>query len=113
MNRLTSYDRRRPGRPSSGDGRTCPGCGQPTCHFNARYQFGEDVIPAWVCAVPSCRYCEVLRRGMLGTPPSQVTLDEAREVQARARRVIMRSAARAARTRRHIAATTTRLRKSR
>ncbi len=114
MNRLTFHDRRRPDRPKNGDRRTCPGCGQPGCEFNACYRFGDGTIPIWVCDVPACSYREVLRRPLsLGTPSSQATVSEAKEVQARARRTIMRSAARAARARRHIADSTTRLFKSR
>lgn len=114
MNRLTFHDRRRPDRPKNGDRRTCPGCGQPGCEFNACYRFDGETIPTWVCDVPACAYREVLRRPrLLGSPHFRATVSEAKEVQARARRTIMRSAARTARAQRHIADSTTRLSKSR
>lgn len=114
MNRLTFHDRRRPDRPKNGDRRVCPRWGVPRCEFNASYRFDDDTIPTWVCDVSACCYREVLRRPTsMGTPHSRVTMSEAKEVQARARRTIMRAAARTARARRHIADSTTRLSKSR
>lgn len=112
MVRLTYHDRRRPGRPSDGQGRLCPGCGQPTCAFNARFAFDDETVPAWVCEQEDCRYCEVLRRpSALGRLPSQATVTAAKAVQARARRTIMRSTARTTRARQRISSTKNRLRK--
>jgi hypothetical protein len=60
--RARSQERRRVGRPSNGDTKSCPRCGATGCEFSERYRFDGRVIPAWVCGAARCRHRESVRR---------------------------------------------------
>ena len=84
-------ERRHPGRPIDHDTRPCP-----TCHllaeFNERFEFDGEVMPAWVCVNPTCPRIIARRRTRLADAlRSDQVVREARNVQALAKRSIMKS----------------------
>jgi hypothetical protein len=84
-------DRRRAGRPQNGDTKTCPKCTASICDFNERYRVpGAGVVPAWVCDSPLCRYRELVRRAD-NTAAGGTLIRGARDVQARARRLMLKA----------------------
>jgi hypothetical protein len=80
-------ERRRLGRPQNGDVKPCPQCANGSIEFSDRYRFEGAVVAAWVCDGPHCRYREVVRR----TVPPPDPIAESREVQAHAKRTMMKS----------------------
>jgi hypothetical protein len=98
--RLKSHDRRGVGRPRNGDTKPCPLCGKASCEFNDHFRFEGAIVPAWVCDAPQCQYREVVRQGARSTVADSIdAIRGSRNVQARARRTIMKSLACTARSR--------------
>ena len=84
-------DRRRVGRPIDHDRRPCPTCNLQA-EFNERFVFEGEVIPAWVCANPSCPRIIARRRTRVSDAVrSHEVVREARHVQAIAKRSIMKA----------------------
>ena len=85
-------ERRHAGRPIDHDVRPCPICDLPS-EFNERYVFDGEVMPAWVCVNPNCpRIIVRLVRHRPGVAiASHEVVREARNVQALAKRSIMKS----------------------
>jgi hypothetical protein len=82
-----SRDRRRAGRPQNGDTKPCPKCVESVCDFNERYRVpGSGIAPGWICDSPACGYRELVRA-------RDGSIRSSRELQARARRQIMRARA--------------------
>jgi hypothetical protein len=100
---LRSHDRRGVGRPRNGDTKPCPKCGKATCEFNDRYRFEGSIVPAWICDAPQCRYRDIVRAPS-GTDKSdsRQMIAASKQVQAAARRAIMKSAARTDRARKRL-----------
>ena len=92
-------ERRHAGRPIDHDVRPCPICDLPS-EFNEQYVFDGEVMPAWVCVNPNCPRI-IVRLGRHqpgGVTASHEVVREARNVQAIAKRSIMKSHARCERT---------------
>jgi len=86
-----SEDRRHAGRPQNGDTKPCPKCAESICDFNARYRVpGAGVVPAWICDSPACRYRELVR-GTDKTAAGQGLICGSPDVQARAKRLMMKA----------------------
>ena len=101
--RLLRQERRSGTRPANGDVRACPNCGQPTCEFSERFRFDGTVVPAWVCGVPPCRYREVVRHTSVTVVAASGMLRRAAmQVQARAKRTMLKARAQTERSQRHI-----------
>jgi hypothetical protein len=61
-------------------------------------------VPAWVCDAPQCRYREIVRQTKVSaTAESRQAIAASKDVQAAARRTIMKSAARNTRVQKRIA----------
>src|SRR3954463_11991120 len=103
--RARARERRRPGRPQNGDVKPCPRCGADSFEFSDRYRFEGAVVAAWVCDAPGCKHRQIVR----GQPKNLIA--ESREVQARARRAMMKSRAKQERAEIQIANTERRVRK--
>jgi hypothetical protein len=104
-------ERRRSNRPRNGDEKPCPKCGA-ACEFNERYRFDDvGIAPAWTCGAPPCHHRELVRR-------TQRKLNErdhvrqSRDMQARAKRLMMKSRARTERSHQRLANSEARLKKS-
>ena len=84
-------DRRHASRPRNGDTKPCPKCGESSsCEFSGRYRFDDiGVAPAWICGCPPCRYRELVRRAdrLLG---GRDLIRQSSDVQARAKRQMMK-----------------------
>lgn len=86
-----SEDRRRAGRPKNGDAKPCPKCTASICDFNERYRIPDaGVVPAWICDSPLCRYRELVR-GADNTASRGSLIRGSRDVQASARRLMMKA----------------------
>jgi hypothetical protein len=82
-----SPERRRVGRPQNGDTKPCPKCAESICDFNDRYRFpGSGIAPAWICDSPTCGYREMVRA-------RDGSIRSSRELQARAKRQMMKARA--------------------
>ena len=85
-------ERRHTGRPIDHDTRPCPTCNLQA-EFNERYVFDGEVMPAWVCVNPNCPRIIARRRTqrLADALSSHEVVREARNVQAMAKRSIMKS----------------------
>jgi hypothetical protein len=82
----------------------CPNCGKATCEFNDRYRFEGSIVPAWICDAPQCRHREIVRQTkMSATAESRQAIAASKDIQAAARRTIMKSAARNDRSKKRLA----------
>jgi hypothetical protein len=82
-------------------------------HFDERFRFDGDVMPAWVCASEGCP--RIMVRTLASTPAMDNARDAIRtsnEVQAEAKRTVMRSRARRQRAHGHIAESQARIDKN-
>ena len=84
-------ERRHLGRPTDHDTRPCPTCNLQA-EFNERFEFDGEVMPAWVCVNPNCpRIIARRRTPRADTLRSDEVVREARNVQAMAKRSMMKS----------------------
>ena len=96
-------ERRRAGRPRNGDVRVCSGCGA-LLEFNERYRFEGQLVPAWICDNASCRRQEVVRAdGLDPVDESRQHLRTAAQVQAHAKRTMLKSRSREERALKRVA----------
>lgn len=87
-------ERRHSTRPSNGDMKPCPKCGEGCCEFNDHYRFeGIGAAPAWVCGCPPCRYRELVREAHRKLFDQPATGRQSRELPARVKRPMMKSPA--------------------
>jgi hypothetical protein len=94
---MGAQDRRRAGRPQNGDTKPCPKCAAASCDFNDRYRVpGSGIAPGWICDSPTCGYRQLVRAG-------DGSIRSSRELQARAKRQMMRARALTARFRARLA----------
>ena len=102
-------ERRRPGRPRNGDSKTCVKC-WGTLEFNERYRFEGQIVPAWVCDNASCRVREVVR-ATAETPidASRRLLRQSSQVQASAKRTMLKARARNDNSRKRVTRSQTRI----
>lgn len=104
-------ERRHPARPRNGDTKACPKCGEAGCEFNDHYRFDDiGVAPGWICACPPCRYREVVRAAQRRIGGRDL-IRQSREVQARAKRQMMKCRSLSDRSRKRIAKSEARLKK--
>jgi hypothetical protein len=105
-------ERRHVSRPRNGDTKPCPKCGQSaSCEFNGRYRFDDiGVAPAWICGRPPCRYRELVRNAdqRLG---ARDFLRQSRDLQARAKRQMMKCRALTPRSRSQLVESAARVKK--
>jgi len=106
-----SADRRRVGRPRNGDTKACSNCGA-TLEFNERYRLEGHTVPSWVCDNASCRVREIVRAdGMSGIAVSRQLLRDSVEVQARAKRTMLKARSRDENSRKRVAKSEVRLKR--
>jgi hypothetical protein len=90
-------------RPRSGDLRVCPFCRAGSIVFNETHDDDEGASPAWVCENPSCGYRVLVRKSPKRRPSTgKNSVETSHQLNARARRVMMKSTARVDRTLRRI-----------
>ena len=92
--RRLPQERRSADRPVNGDTRPCPHHSGGTLEFSERYRLAGKPEPAWICDRAHCPMSKPARRkrGLAVIGPALVRL--ASELQARARRTVMKSFAR-------------------
>jgi hypothetical protein len=91
-------ERRGPDRPTNGDVRLCPRCGENTFEFNARSRVAlEDgsflTVAAWRCDSPACKFARFARAAESPTSISPVLRRKSRQLRATASRSLMKSGA--------------------
>jgi hypothetical protein len=90
-------------RPRPGDLRLCPFCRGGSIVFNEQYENDGIVTPAWVCDNPLCGYRVLARRGeRQPQPAAKGRVASSKQLNARARRTVMKSTARVNRSLRRI-----------
>jgi len=78
--------------------------------FNERYRFEGHTVPSWVCDNPSCRLREIVRAdGMNPVAASRQLLRNSVEVQARAKRTMLKARSREHNSRKRVAKSRARL----
>jgi hypothetical protein len=108
--RARFQERRRQGRPQNGDVKPCPHC-DGTCEFNERYRFADSgTVPAWLCDASGCGFRQMVRGNRAARGRRLVR--EAREVQAHAKRQMMRGRARTTRSKDQIGRSAAQIKKS-
>ncbi len=96
-------ERRRPGRPRNGDLKVCSNCGA-LLEFNERYRSEGHVVPAWICDNASCKRQEVVRvEGSGRIEELRHHLRTSVDVQAHARRTMLKSRSRDESSRKRVA----------
>ena len=96
-------ERRRVDRPRNGDLKVCSSCGA-VLEFNERYRCDGQIVPAWIGDNASCKRQEVVRAAGLGPlQASRQHLRRSAQVQAKAKRTMLKSRARDANSRKRVA----------
>ena len=98
-----SHERRHDPRPHHGEHRKCRTCAGSSS-FDERFRFEGELMPAWVCTNPECP--RTIVRRVTSPPPTTESRDatrSAREVQARAKRTMMKSRSRKQRSQDRVA----------
>jgi hypothetical protein len=109
--RARPHDRRHLDRARNGDIKRCPQCGALSFEFNERFRFEGMTGPAWLCEAPRCGY----RLDARADEPLQAPdpIRDSKEIQAQARRTMMKSRAKQTRSEQRIAKTQRRVRRTR